>query len=75
LDKKLKEINDDYAVERTSALKNVYVTYIPNQLFYSFLQHTGKVGAQVKFPRVLNKEMRQKWEVFLTENSIDTTLK
>lgn len=65
LDKALCELNDDYATERTSALKDIFVEQIPVQQFYEFLDHIGKKGAQVKFPRVIKGELLMKWEKFL----------
>lgn len=74
LDKKLKEINDDYKVERNSALKKIHITFVPNNLFYAFLSKNGKVGAQIKFPRVLNVTTKEQWIQFLTKNGIETTI-
>lgn len=65
LDEALCELNDDYATERTSALKEIFVEQIPVQHFYGFLDHIGKKGAQVKFPRVIKGELLTKWEKFL----------
>src|SRR6185295_7931431 len=50
LDKCLCELNDDYAVERKSALKNVFVEFVPPAIFYQFMQSKGKLGGQNKFP-------------------------
>ncbi|MFA5815683.1 MAG: GH3 auxin-responsive promoter family protein [Bacteroidales bacterium] len=64
LDKALKLLNDDYAVERQAALKQVFVELVPNQVFYDFLKFKGKEGGQHKFPRVLNG-LSKDWECFL----------
>lgn len=64
LDQALKLLNDDYAVERQAALKEVLVVLVPNQVFYDFLKFKGKEGGQHKFPRVLNGLSRD-WECFL----------
>ena len=56
LDEKLKILNDDYRVERISALKDVLVEIVPPRIFYSWMQQHGKVGAQNKFPRVMKKK-------------------
>jgi hypothetical protein len=74
LDKKLKEINDDYKVERNSALNKINITFVPNNLFYAFLTKNGKVGAQIKFPRVLNDSISEQWLHFLIKHGIDTTI-
>lgn len=65
IDELLKELNDDYKVERIAALKDVIIDVLPSQLFYDFLQSKGKVGGSFKFPRVLKKEAFNEWESFL----------
>jgi GH3 auxin-responsive promoter len=65
LDEHLCELNDDYATERTSALKDIFIEIIPNNLFLDFLKHEGKVGAQIKFPRVLKGEQLNRWKKFI----------
>ncbi|GAB3994878.1 GH3 auxin-responsive promoter family protein [Spirosoma daeguense] len=65
LDNKLKELNDDYAVERRHALKNITVTVLPANTFYDWMKSKGKMGGQHKFPRVLKKGLIQEWEKFL----------
>lgn len=67
LDNALKSLNDDYAIERKAALKDIFVEVLPNQMFYDFLKSKGKEGGQHKFPRVLNG-LRNDWEKFI-ENS------
>jgi len=61
LDEKLKILNDDYRVERTSALREIYVDVVPVEVFYSWMETKGKVGAQNKFPRVMKKKMLEDW--------------
>ncbi len=70
LDAKLKEINDDYKVERTAALKEVFVELIPSQIFYKWMKSQGKEGGQHKFPRVLKKEKLESWKAFLDQENI-----
>src|SRR5258708_38418747 len=53
IDDKLKELSDDYAVERSSALKDIYVTVLPEEKFMAFMRLKGQKGGQHKFPRVL----------------------
>ncbi|MGH2642793.1 MAG: GH3 auxin-responsive promoter, partial [Chitinophagaceae bacterium] len=65
LDETLCRINDDYAVERTAALKEVFVKVIPNKAFIEYLRYKGKEGAMNKFPRVLKNGMMEDWESFL----------
>lgn len=61
LDKTLCELNDDYATERTSALKEIFVTVLHNDVFYDYMRASGKSGAMSKFPRVMKGDMYQKW--------------
>jgi len=66
IDEKLKELNDDYEVERKHALKDVMVTVLTEDIFMNFMQSKGKVGGQHKFPRVLKGKMLEDWKLFLT---------
>lgn len=70
IDTYLKEINDDYKVERSSALKEVRVTKLPTSIFYQWMEEQGKVGSQNKFPRVLKKEKAQLWKSFLERENL-----
>jgi hypothetical protein len=65
IDEKLKELNDDYAVERNSALKSIRVTVLKEDTFMSFMESKGKVGGQHKFPRVLKGKMLEDWNQFI----------
>ena len=67
IDDHLKVLNDDYRVERTSALKDIIVEVLPSNLFVEFLEFKGKVGAQTKFPRVLKGKTLAGWGEFLKE--------
>ncbi len=66
IDDHLKLLNDDYAVERKSALKDITVTVLKENSFMEFMQLTGKVGGQHKFPRVLKGKLLQDWQQFLS---------
>jgi hypothetical protein len=68
LDQKLKDLNDDYAVERKHALKEIFVHTLPSQVFYDFMKEKGKVGAQNKFPRVLKKQKASDWIDYLRQH-------
>ncbi len=70
IDDKLKELNDDYAVERKSALKDVYVRVLSEEKFMKFMQLKGKVGGQHKFPRVLKGKMLDDWQRFLETGAV-----
>jgi hypothetical protein len=65
IDEKLKGINDDYAVERKSALKEIFVNIVPAGKFYEYMSSKGKMGGQNKFPRVLKKTQLEEWRNFL----------
>jgi hypothetical protein len=65
IDHHLKELNDDYAVERTSALKDVFLQKLPEDAFLKFMESKGKLGSQHKFPRVMKGKMLQDWKEFL----------
>ena len=65
IDEKLKSLNDDYEVERSHALKEIFVTVLPEQIFMSFMESKGKQGGQHKFPRVLKGKMLEEWQEFL----------
>ena len=66
LDDHLKRLNDDYKVERSAALENIYVEFLPTSIFYSWMRTQGKVGGQHKFPRVLNEERQKEWKQFIS---------
>jgi GH3 auxin-responsive promoter len=70
IDLALKDINDDYAVERGSALKEVYLDILPESSFMAFMKLKGKIGAQHKFPRVLKGKMLADWQQFLTTGTL-----
>jgi hypothetical protein len=69
LDHHLKVLNDDYAVERSAALKDVYVDVLPVKTFYKWMESKGKVGGQNKFPRVMKKAQLEDWQSFLQSRS------
>ncbi len=66
IDEKLKILNDDYAVERNSALKKVFLDVLTEDQFMEFMKSKGKIGGQHKFPRVLKGAMLEDWQKFLT---------
>jgi hypothetical protein len=65
IDAQLRELNDDYAVERDSALKEVFLEVLPVNVFLQFMEQKGKLGSQHKFPRVMKGTMLAEWEQFL----------
>jgi hypothetical protein len=69
LDAHLKILNDDYAVERSAALKEVIVDVLPVKTFYDWMESKGKVGGQNKFPRVMKRSQLEEWETFLQNHT------
>ena len=70
IDATLKELNDDYAVERKSALKDVRLDVLSEKQFLDFMEAKGKIGGQHKFPRVLKGDMLADWQRFLQGKKI-----
>jgi hypothetical protein len=68
IDEQLILLNDDYAVERRSALKEVRITILKEKTFLSFLESKGKIGGQHKFPRVLKGALLSDWKLFILNN-------
>ncbi len=71
IDDHLKQLNDDYAVERKSALKDVKVKVLSPDTFMDFMRAAGKEGGQHKFPRVLKGKMLKEWQHFLENAAAD----
>ncbi|MCE3283324.1 MAG: auxin-responsive promoter family protein [Chitinophagaceae bacterium] len=65
IDAHLCEVNDDYAVERKSALKDIFLDVLPEEKFMGFMKAKGKIGGQHKFPRVLKGKMLEDWDKYL----------
>ncbi|MBL7862425.1 MAG: GH3 auxin-responsive promoter family protein [Cyclobacteriaceae bacterium] len=65
IDFHLKVLNDDYAVERSAALKEVLVDVLPLHKFYDWMESKGKVGGQNKFPRVMKSTQLDEWIKFI----------
>jgi len=70
IDKRLGELNDDYAVERISALKEVFLEVLPEEKFMRFMEIKGKLGSQHKFPRVLKGKILEDWNHFLANGKV-----
>ncbi len=69
IDHHLKNLNDDYRVERIAALKDVIVEILPPSVFYEWMEQKGKMGAQNKFPRVMKNKHLAEWEEFLKQKN------
>lgn len=66
IDYHLKELNDDYAVERSAALQDVIVDVLPISKFYDWMESKGKAGGQNKFPRVMKNAQLEEWIKFIS---------
>ena len=66
IDDCLRNLNDDYATERDSALKQVFLEVLPEEKFMAFMQLKGKIGSQHKFPRVMKGRMLDEWNKYLS---------
>ena len=67
IDTRLKMLNDDYRVERTSALKDIVVVVLSHQVFLNWMESKGKIGNQNKFPRVMKNSQLEQWEEFVNQ--------
>jgi hypothetical protein len=65
IDQYLKNLNDDYRVERLEAIREVFVNILPPKAFLEYMEMKGKTGSANKFPRVLKNERITEWEQFL----------
>jgi hypothetical protein len=65
IDNALKELNDDYSVERKSALKEIQLDVLPEKKFMEFMEKKGKLGGQHKFPRVMKGILYEEWKAFI----------
>jgi hypothetical protein len=70
IDQHLRKLNDDYATERDSALKEVFLEKLPEEKFMEFMVLKGKLGNQHKFPRVMKGKMLEDWNRFLETGKI-----
>jgi hypothetical protein len=75
LDEVLKQINDDYRVERSAALKEVFVDVLPSSVFYKWLKEQGKEGGQNKVPRVIKDAQLANWTAYLERTNQQSVLK
>jgi hypothetical protein len=69
IDEHLKNLNDDYAVERSAALQEIHLDVLPVKMFYDWMESKGKVGGQNKFPRVIKSTQLEDWKSFLEKHT------
>lgn len=65
LDEVLKEVNKNYEVARSKALKGVKVTTINPDIFHEWNAKNKKKGGQVKMEKVMDEEKFTEWEAFV----------
>ncbi len=65
IDTEMCQLNDDYAVERKSALKKVLLTVIPSTFIDEYMKEQGRYGAMNKFPKVMKGDQQKAWFKFL----------
>lgn len=65
LDEILSRLNDDYAVERKHALRDIRVQLVPPHAFNGWLEYRNRAGAQSKFPRVMRGNLLKEWSAYL----------
>jgi hypothetical protein len=70
IDETLCRLNDDYAVERKSALQEIRLDILSEDEFMEFMRQKGKIGGQHKFPRVLKGTMLEEWQKFLKKSLV-----
>ncbi|MCD6091763.1 MAG: GH3 auxin-responsive promoter family protein [Bacteroidales bacterium] len=70
LDKHLKNLNDDYRVERLEAVSHVFAKTISPKVFLKYMEMKEKMGSANKFPRVLKNGRIPEWETFLKTQSL-----
>jgi hypothetical protein len=68
IDAELQQINDDYAYVRKHSMPLPKLQLLPTAVFYNYLDSIGKLGAQNKVPRVMNKEQASRWNAYLNAN-------
>ncbi|MBK8193301.1 MAG: GH3 auxin-responsive promoter family protein [Lewinellaceae bacterium] len=70
VDAELCRLNDDYAIERIYALREVRVQLLSNDVFLRWLESRGKLNGQAKIPRVLKGEQLAGFEAYLSGQGI-----
>lgn len=74
IDLEMNKLNDDYAVERKSALKKVLLTIIPASFIDEYMKYQGRYGAMNKFPKVMKGDQQKAWLEFLQTKNISLSI-
>ncbi|WP_299582273.1 GH3 auxin-responsive promoter family protein [uncultured Sunxiuqinia sp.] len=67
LDNRLKQVNKNYRVARSKALKGVQVHTLPKSCFLDWNADQQKKGGQVKMERVMDQKRFREWENFVKQ--------
>lgn len=70
VDQELCRLNDDYAVERVYALREVRVQLLPNETFLGWLEKRGKLNGQAKIPRVIKGAQLEEFTAFIESEGV-----
>jgi hypothetical protein len=70
LDKELRRLNDDYAVERDYVLREVRVQLLPNEVFLGWLGKRGKFNGQAKIPRVMKGQQLAEFAAYVESGDV-----
>ena len=68
LDQSLKEVNKNYGVARSKALKGIEVRSISKEVYHNYLAEGKKKGGQVKTPKVMGEEKMIKFLEFIEKS-------
>lgn len=72
VDEELCRLNEDYAVERVYALREVRVQLLPNEVFFGWLEKRGKFNGQAKIPRVMKGEQFDDFAAYVENETVLT---
>ncbi|PKP53968.1 MAG: GH3 auxin-responsive promoter [Bacteroidetes bacterium HGW-Bacteroidetes-1] len=75
IDEYLNQLNDDYMVERTEAITDIFIEVLPTHVFYEYMKKLGKEGSANKFPRVMKGQRLDDWEKYLSETNSNENIK
>lgn len=70
IDEELMRLNDDYKTCRKHNLSDPKIKIFDSSIFYDFMEASGKLGSQNKFPRVMNVEQSENWKNFISKRGV-----
>ncbi len=74
LDEALKNLNKNYSVARSKALKGVRVKAINKAMYHAYLEKSKKKGGQVKTQKVMGAEKMEAYLSFVNEAGVSNKL-